>query len=309
MALNQRLHENRYLLSALLTLLVLSNVPYGQYILYPFELFSTWIHELCHGLAGLAVGGKFKALYVYADTSGRALTSFIPGAINNTIVSSAGYIGTTLFGALLLLLLRPTRFAKGTALLASFALLIVMLWKVNSLVGSILFLGIIGIIGVLSFLTPAKDIGKIGTASFGVLMLLSLIYIRNIFGLAFVGVGGLAFLYIGTRGSREVGHFLFSFLAATCGLNALTSIKVLFSANTMVNGQPSATDAHAVASTLFGPPTLWATLWMAFSVAILGGALYRSISAPTVHIDILDDPDTPNTTPPPPTTPAASTPS
>ena len=28
---------------------VLSNIPYGQYVVYPFTIFSTWIHETCQG--------------------------------------------------------------------------------------------------------------------------------------------------------------------------------------------------------------------------------------------------------------------
>lgn len=295
MALQERLHDNRYLLFALGALLVVSNIPYGQYILYPFELFSTWIHETCHGLASLGVGGIFKSLYIFPDTSGKAYLAYVPGAINSTIVSSAGYIGTTLFGALLLLLQRPTRYSKGVAALSMFILLVIMLWQVKSITGVALYLGIIALIGVLAFLTPVDEVGRVGTFCFGVLMLVTILYSRNLFGLVFLAVMGGGLVVIGMRMPKDIGAMVFSFLAATCGLNALTSIKVLFSANRVINGQPAAgqSDAHAVANALFGPYYIWASLWMVFSVIILGGALMRALSAPTLVLKELEEPNSP----------------
>ena len=50
--------RDRRLLRAILFIVILLNVPVGDYLLYPFMLFSTWIHELFHGLAALSVGGS-----------------------------------------------------------------------------------------------------------------------------------------------------------------------------------------------------------------------------------------------------------
>ena len=50
--------RDKRLLRAILLIVILLNAPVGQYILYPFMLFSTWIHELFHGLAALSVGGS-----------------------------------------------------------------------------------------------------------------------------------------------------------------------------------------------------------------------------------------------------------
>ena len=60
--------QDKRLLRAILLIVVLLNAPVGQYILYPFMLFSTWIHELFHGLAAISVGGSIT-WYVIHCTS------------------------------------------------------------------------------------------------------------------------------------------------------------------------------------------------------------------------------------------------
>jgi len=44
--------RDRRLLRAIIVIVIFLNVPELGYILYPFMLFSTWIHESFHGLAG-----------------------------------------------------------------------------------------------------------------------------------------------------------------------------------------------------------------------------------------------------------------
>lgn len=90
------------LLGALLASVVLFNVPYGQYVLYPFKLFSTWLHESSHGLAALLVGGDFQRMVIRADTSGTAYHTATSSVFAHAFVTSAGYLGTSFFGALLL---------------------------------------------------------------------------------------------------------------------------------------------------------------------------------------------------------------
>ena len=121
-------------------------------------------------------------------------------------------------------------------------------------------------------------------------MLLSLIYAQTLFTIAaLITLGGMLVL-LGIQGKPEVANFLFSLLAATCGLNAVTSINSLFSASLVVNGQQvDHSDAHAVASYLFGSHKIWAALWLGFSVLILGWALWHSILSPTLNKSV--DPD------------------
>lgn len=96
--------KHSHLLWALVVSVVLFNVPYGQYVLYPFKLFATWLHELGHGTMALVLGGEFDHMVIRADTSGTAYSRGVGSVLGRAFISSAGYMGTSVFGALLLVL-------------------------------------------------------------------------------------------------------------------------------------------------------------------------------------------------------------
>ncbi len=123
-------HGNRLLLLALFTSAILWNVPYGNYVLYPFKLLATWLHEGSHGLAMLITGAGFDRMEVYRDTSGLAFAKAGVGTAGRSLIASAGYVGTALFGALLLVQGRTVRgsrvvlIAVGALLVLSVALFV-----------------------------------------------------------------------------------------------------------------------------------------------------------------------------------------
>ena len=98
--------------------MLLWRLPGFEWLLYPFRLFNTFVHELSHGLAAVATGGSFRRFMVHADLTG---TAWSAGGIR-WIVSSAGYIGSALFGGLLTILsargvsARAVLFGLGLAL-------------------------------------------------------------------------------------------------------------------------------------------------------------------------------------------------
>jgi hypothetical protein len=81
-------------------LVALWQVPWLGWVAWPFRLFGTFVHELSHGLAAIATGGDFQRFSVHADLSGLAWSA---GGIR-VIVSSAGYIGSAIFGGVLIAL-------------------------------------------------------------------------------------------------------------------------------------------------------------------------------------------------------------
>lgn len=129
----KRLLENeRRLLTAIVVLLILANVPYGRLVLYPFALFSTWVHEMSHGVAALLLGGDVEWLKIYPDTSGLARTRRPDNAFATAFVASAGYVGTSIVGAAMLAARRFERVgANGTAAFGAAMLLSVVLWVRN----------------------------------------------------------------------------------------------------------------------------------------------------------------------------------
>ena len=80
--------------------LLLAREPTIWWLLYPFRLLGTFVHELSHGLAAIATGGSFRRFVVNPDFSGMAWSS--GGA--RWLVASAGYVGSAVFGGVLTIL-------------------------------------------------------------------------------------------------------------------------------------------------------------------------------------------------------------
>ncbi len=278
------LYENRGLIAALLLWLVLANLPIVRYVLYPFELFSTWIHELCHGLAALAMGGRFERLEIFSDTSGRALTAIADTRFSKVVVASAGYVGTAFLGVMMLFLQRPTKASRILGLGVALVLGLVALVGVRGWAGGLLYVALIGVFGVMSLGTTEEDTGRVGLGAFGVLLLVSALYGRDLFTLAVLLGWSAGCLALAWRGSMRITRWAFTFLSAACALNALTSLRVLFSAHQVVNGLPAKSDATAVSDVLFGPSVLWSGIWMLLSLGMLYVALRRLWHAPTLQI-------------------------
>jgi hypothetical protein len=104
--------ELRTLAVALLASLLLWNLPFGGVLLYPFKLLATWFHELSHALLMLITGTGVERVVIYRDTSGLAYSSELQGPIARPIIAAAGYMGTALWGALLLVVTPNGRAAR-----------------------------------------------------------------------------------------------------------------------------------------------------------------------------------------------------
>ena len=102
------LSRDRYLIVACVILIALMNVPTGRYVLYPFKIFSTWVHEMCHAIAAILMGGRATRLTILANGGGMTNTSVNGAAWQRGFVSSAGYPGTSVTGCIMLLYRRST---------------------------------------------------------------------------------------------------------------------------------------------------------------------------------------------------------
>ena len=79
---------------------------------YPLKLFVVLLHELSHGLAALATGGRIHEIRVFPEEGGQTTTS---GGYA-FVITSAGYLGSMLFGATILLVATRTKLAQWLAL-------------------------------------------------------------------------------------------------------------------------------------------------------------------------------------------------
>ena len=80
---------------------------------YPLKLFVVLLHEASHGLAAVVTGGRIAEIRVFMEEGGQTITT----GGNAFLITSAGYLGSMLFGATILLIATRTRLAQWFAVL------------------------------------------------------------------------------------------------------------------------------------------------------------------------------------------------
>ncbi|MBE2185039.1 MAG: M50 family metallopeptidase [Anaerolineae bacterium] len=95
-------------IAAIIVAIIVWNIPALDFLLYPFRLFVTFIHETAHGLTAILTGGQLINLTVYSSGAGVATTA--GGA--RWLILPAGYLGAALFGAVLFYLTNTIRRAR-----------------------------------------------------------------------------------------------------------------------------------------------------------------------------------------------------
>lgn len=140
---------DKRLLRAILVIVILLNAPVGKYVLYPFMIFSTWIHESMHGMAALSVGGKILWLNIYPNGSGLAYTAFSGGIFQRSWIASAGYQGTAIIGGIMLMFRRSNFSARVGSCGIGLAMLLTCIFFVRNTFG-LFILVIMGVALVLA---------------------------------------------------------------------------------------------------------------------------------------------------------------
>ena len=103
----------RTLIVLIVAALGLYAVAWGTWVLLPVRWFVTYVHELGHALMAEVVGGDTLSLTINSSAGGLTRSQLPASNLRALAVSSAGYVGTALFGALLLAFSRQSRSAKG----------------------------------------------------------------------------------------------------------------------------------------------------------------------------------------------------
>jgi hypothetical protein len=80
---------------------------------YPLKLFVVLLHEVSHALVAVATGGRIQEIRVFRDEGGLTVTA----GGNKLLVTSAGYLGSLTFGALILLVSTRTSLSRWFAAL------------------------------------------------------------------------------------------------------------------------------------------------------------------------------------------------
>jgi Peptidase M50B-like len=215
---------------------VLWFIPFAEFLTYPFRIFVTFIHEGGHALAALLTGNSVASLSVATNASGETYTSQ-GGLISQVFISSAGYLGSMAFGALLLILIRKAVAARIVLLSCG-----IFIFALTMIFG---------------FIKPLFWMSAWSGIPF------------TLFAGLFISVG---LVLIARFASAKVATFFVSFLAVQCVLNALFDLKtVLFLSNPFGPAVP--TDAVNMANATHIPAIFWTVIWIAVALGILWFAM------------------------------------
>jgi hypothetical protein len=233
-------------------------IPFAEILSYPFRIFVTFIHEGGHALAALVTGNSVQSLSVAMNASGETYTTQ-GGMFSQMLVSSAGYLGSMTFGALLLVLIR--RAVAARIVLAGSALLILILTTVFGLFKPMV------------------------SGSWG-----------SLTGIPFTFFAGIALaiglVAVARFASVRVATFVLSMLAVQCVLNALLDLKTVFFLSSPF--APSVqTDAANMANATGIPAVIWTIIWIVVAFGILSLALRLYVAARDRAFDARKDKDSP----------------
>lgn len=232
------------LLASLVTVVLWWVIPFGDYLVYPIRLFVTFIHESSHAIVAVLTGGSVQSLTISMDGSG-VVYSAPSGTIGTLLTSSAGYLGTTAFGVVMLYLMR--RAVSPHKILTALGLFVALITLVFTVV------------------SPAFNFLSLNAAFSSIVFT---VIAGALLAAALVGLG----LY----SSLRVANFAVAFLAVQCLLNALLDLKNVFFVNAPLVGSDMHTDAANMAMATGIPGIFWVVIWIGLSMLMisLGLRLY-----------------------------------
>ncbi|MGI8836038.1 MAG: M50 family metallopeptidase [Pyrinomonadaceae bacterium] len=220
------------LLTAAALSILLWFIPFAEVLTYPFRLFVTFIHEGGHALAALVTGNSVDSLSIATNASGETYTTK-GGLFSQILVSSAGYVGSMVYGVTLLVMIRRAMAAR-VVLIAS-AVLIFLLTVIY---------------GVFKPVASGAALSAIPfTFVAGTLLSLGLVAVARF-------------------ANSRIATFFLSFLAVQCVLNALLDLKTVFFLSTPF-GPSMPNDAVNMANATGIPALVWASVWITISVGML----------------------------------------
>ncbi|HLO97352.1 MAG TPA: M50 family metallopeptidase [Fimbriimonas sp.] len=120
------------LFAAVFVSAILPFIPILHWVLLPFDYLNTHVHEAFHALAAVGSGGETLRIEVYANSEG---VTFTRGGIA-PLIQSAGYIGASLLGALMIASSKSVESARKWLTGLGIALAVIMvLWVRGDMVG------------------------------------------------------------------------------------------------------------------------------------------------------------------------------
>jgi len=190
-------------------------------VVYPLKIFVVLLHEVSHAMIAVATGGYVEAITLDPMQGGAC---HCPGG-NAFLTLSAGYLGSLVWGGLMLTAARTNRLKAE--------------W-VNGLIG-------------------------------GLVIGLTLLYVRNGFGFAFGLLFGLAMIAVARKLGDAVNRPLLLTLGLTSALYAILDIK-----SDVLDRPEVRSDAFMLAEITGVPTLVWGVVWIAVALAFSFWLLRRA---------------------------------
>lgn len=132
---SQRPIGGNWLWAAVAVSLAVSLTPWAPFLLYPFKLVTTWVHECGHALTTILVGGRVTSITIEPDTSGLTRSLVPVGRLARGLVASSGYLGAAVVGCLLLAATRVEKWAHVILLSLGMGMLLTLVVWMRNLFG------------------------------------------------------------------------------------------------------------------------------------------------------------------------------
>ncbi len=106
---------------ALFLIFIVITLLWNTLAMYPLKIFVVFMHEVSHGLTAIATGGSIVEIEINPQQGGHAVTK--GGSRFWTL--SAGYLGSLLWGGVILLLAARTHLDKGVSVLIGIGMVVI----------------------------------------------------------------------------------------------------------------------------------------------------------------------------------------
>jgi hypothetical protein len=122
-------HLDTPLLLALAVSFVAGLLFWNTWPMWPFRLLVVLMHESGHAAATLLVGGSVDRIQIAPNEGGVTLSRYFPSLWRQVVVTSAGYVGSTVSGCVLLWVAARSRAGRWPLVaLAGWTGIVALLW-------------------------------------------------------------------------------------------------------------------------------------------------------------------------------------
>ena len=117
--------------ASLLALAVLIVFFWNTWAVYPLKILVVLFHEMSHGIAAIVTGGRVVSIEIVPEQGGLCTTA----GGSRFVVLTAGYLGSLIWGGVILALAARTKWDKAVSMALGILLLLVTVFLVRPVIG------------------------------------------------------------------------------------------------------------------------------------------------------------------------------